>query len=420
LRAEEAAKAAEAGARERREAAELARRKQAETEETARRFKAEASRARKEASAAKAALEDRDAALDVGVALVRADPQLARSMMRRRSRGLSSDVSDDDGEEEDIARTESEGFRGFSFGENVQTSQTKKSPPRSASEKRKSARKARRGAAVALTSPEAVAAAVAEATRAIATTPGSVESRAFGTNRTTSRDEPFADLDDVVSPLFRKRASSKKTFSKSPGGESVGSVGGAATPGSRIFRAPNVRGVRRRERPRRGRRRGRPRARRGRFGHPRAKPRAAGSRVAVSAISGCVFAATRRIRKRRVAPERRDAFRGGGDGGLRGDGFRRVRRSGRRGAPKELTFASPSPRRADSATAGLTSYSPKTVNSVSVSAVTSLPGGSTFVRDAEAHLAIEVKKSWFGLRDEPGDLNESESERSPSSKRAEK
>jgi hypothetical protein len=88
--------------------------------------------------------------------------------------------------------------------------------------------------------------------------------------------------------------------------------------------------------------------------------------------------------------------------------------------PKELTFASPSPRRADSATAGLTSYSPKTVNSVSVSAVTSLPGGSTFVRDAEAHLAIEVKKSWFGLRDEPGDLNESESERSPSSKRAEK
>jgi hypothetical protein len=89
--------------------------------------------------------------------------------------------------------------------------------------------------------------------------------------------------------------------------------------------------------------------------------------------------------------------------------------------PKELTFASPSPRRADTVnSAGLTSYSPKTVNSVSVSAVTSLPGGSSFVRDAEAHLAIEVKKSWFGLRDEPGDLNENESERSPSSKRAEK
>jgi hypothetical protein len=50
--------------------------------------------------------------------------------------------------------------------------------------------------------------------------------------------------------------------------------------------------------------------------------------------------------------------------------------------------------------------------------VTSLPGGSTFVRDAEAHLAIEVKKSWFGLRDEPGEANENE--RSPSSKRAEK
>ena len=31
---------------------------------------------------------------------------------------------------------------------------------------------------------------------------------------------------------------------------------------------------------------------------------------------------------------------------------------------------------------------------------TSLPGGSSFVRDAEAHLAIEVKKAWFGLRDD--------------------
>jgi hypothetical protein len=347
LRAEEAAKAAEAGARERREAAERARRKQAETEETARRFKTEASRARKEASAAKAALEDRDAALDVGVALVRADPQLARSMMRRRSSGLSSDVSDDDGEEEDIARTESEGFRGFSFpfGEkrnavpNVQTSETKKSPPRSASYKRKSARKARRGenAAVALTSPEAVAAAVAEATRAIATTPGSVESRAFGTNRTTSRDEPFADLDDVVSPLFRKRASSKKTFSKSPGGESVGSVGGAATPGKspgffapRTFEGFDVASARDVDDAVDALARDAADS-----VTPARSPRAAGSRVAVSAISGCVFAATRRIRKRRVAPERRDAFRGGGDGGLRGDGFRRVRSFGTKGSSRK-------------------------------------------------------------------------------------
>ena len=424
LRAEEAAKAAEAGARERREAAERARRKQAETEETARRFKTEASRARKEASAAKAALEDRDAALDVGVALVRADPQLARSMMRRRSLGLSSDVSDDDGEEEDIARTESEGFRGFSFpfGEkrnavpNVQTSETKKSPPRSASYKRKSARKARRGenAAVALTSPEAVAAAVAEATRAIATTPGSVESRAFGTNRTTSRDEPFADLDDVVSPLFRKRASSKKTVSKSPGGESVGSVGGAATPGKspgffapRTFEGFDV----------------------------------ASARDVDDAVDALARDAADSVTPARspppvpASPFRRflDVFsprRVVGNGGSPPNPATlsveeetedsEATDSGASVDAKELTFASPSPRRADSATAGLTSYSPKTVNSVSVSAVTSLPGGSTFVRDAEAHLAIEVKKSWFGLRDEPGDLNESESERSPSSKRAEK
>ena len=35
-----------------------------------------------------------------------------------------------------------------------------------------------------------------------------------------------------------------------------------------------------------------------------------------------------------------------------------------------------------------------------------LPGGSSFVRDAEAHLAIEVKRSWFGLRDDE-DLNAS-------------
>ena len=37
------------------------------------------------------------------------------------------------------------------------------------------------------------------------------------------------------------------------------------------------------------------------------------------------------------------------------------------------------------------------------------------MRDAEAHLAIEVKKSWFGLRDEPGEANESE--RSPSAEK---
>ena len=427
LRAEEAAKAAEAGARERREAAERARRKQAETEETARRFKTEASRARKEASAAKAALEDRDAALDVGVALVRADPQLARSMMRRRSVGVSSDDDSAD-EEEDIARTESEGFRGFSFpfGEkrnavpNVQTSETKKSPPRSASYKRKSARMARRGenAAVALTSPEAVAAAVAEATRAIATTPGSVESRAFGTNRTTSRDEPFADLDDVVSPLFRKRASSKKTVSKSPGGESVGSVGGAATPGKspgffapRTFEGFDVASARDVD------------------DAVDALARDAADSVTPARSPPPVPASPFR-RFLDVFSPRRVVGNGGSppnaatlsveeeteDSEATDSGASVVRDEGE--LPKELTFASPSPRRADTATAGLTSYSPKTVNSVSVSAVTSLPGGSTFVRDAEAHLAIEVKKSWFGLRDEPGEANESE--RSPSSKRAEK
>jgi hypothetical protein len=273
-----------------------------------------------------------------------------------------------------------------------------------------------------LTSPEAVAAAVAEATRAIATTPGSVESRAFGTNRTTSRDEPFADLDDVVSPLFRKRASSKKTFSKSPGGESVGSVGGAATPGkSPGFFAPRT------------------------FeGFDVASARDVDDAVDALARDAADSVTPARSPAPPVpaSPFRRflDVFspRRGGSGNVGSppnaatlsveeetedseatdSGASLSRDEGE--LPKELTFASPSPRRADSATAGLTSYSPKTVNSVSVSAVTSLPGGSTFVRDAEAHLAIEVKKSWFGMRDEPGDLNESESERSPSSRRAEK
>ena len=238
--------------------------------------------------------------------------------------------------------------------------------------------------------------------------------RAFGSARTTSRDEPFADLDDVVSPLFRKRASSKKTVSKSPGGESVGSVGGAATPGKspgffapRTFEGFDV----------------------------------ASARDVDDAVDALARDAADSVTPARspppvpASPFRRflDVFsprRVVGNGGSPPNPATlsveeetedsEATDSGASVDAKELTFASPSPRRADSATAGLTSFSPKTVNSVSVSAVTSLPGGSTFVRDAEAHLAIEVKKSWFGLRDEPGDLNESESERSPSSKRAEK
>jgi len=75
-----------------------------------------------------------------------------------------------------------------------------------------------------------------------------------------------------------------------------------------------------------------------------------------------------------------------------------------------------SPARA-SPTAGLTSYSPLPgERSGSRSAGTSslgLPGGSSFLRDAEAHLAIEVKRSWFGLRDDE-DPNAS-----PSSRRSE-
>jgi hypothetical protein len=73
-----------------------------------------------------------------------------------------------------------------------------------------------------------------------------------------------------------------------------------------------------------------------------------------------------------------------------------------------------SPARA-SPTAGLTSYSPLP-GARSGSAGTSspgLPGGSSFLRDAEAHLAIEVKRSWFGLRDDE-DPNAS-----PSSRRSE-
>ena len=68
------------------DAADAHRAKQAETEDLVRRSRIDADAARREASAAKAALEDRDAALDVGVAVVRADPELARSMMRANAR----------------------------------------------------------------------------------------------------------------------------------------------------------------------------------------------------------------------------------------------------------------------------------------------------------------------------------------------
>jgi hypothetical protein len=75
-----------------------------------------------------------------------------------------------------------------------------------------------------------------------------------------------------------------------------------------------------------------------------------------------------------------------------------------------------SPARA-SPTAGLTSYSPlpgarSGTSSLGTSSL-GLPGGSSFVRDAEAHLAIEVKRSWFGLKDDE-DPNAS-----PSSRRSE-
>ena len=245
------------GARERRDAADAHRAKQAETEDLVRRSRIDADAARREASAAKAALEDRDAALDVGVAVVRADPELARSMMRANARVVDDANDDDDDDEaedgeadvEDIARTESGRLSGSparsfgGFAPNV-TASARFSPRPVADSRFANPRKdSKSRGVVPLTSPEAVAAAVAEATRAIATTPGSIESRTFGgRSRTSSRGayhdarfETFADLDDVVKPPRRRDARTspngdvvskkEKKFATSPGGESVGSVG---------------------------------------------------------------------------------------------------------------------------------------------------------------------------------------------------
>jgi hypothetical protein len=98
-----------------------------------------------------------------------------------------------------------------------------------------------------------------------------------------------------------------------------------------------------------------------------------------------------------------------------GDAARTSRDAASAVAAKEAREGGASPARA-SPTAGLTSYSPlpgARSGSAGTSLGSSLPGGSSFVRDAEAHLAIEVKRSWFGLRDDE-DPNAS-----PSSRRSE-
>ena len=441
LRAEEAALAAEASARERRDAADAHRAKQAETEDLVRRSRIDADAARREASAAKAALEDRDAALDVGVAVVRADPELARSMMRANARVVDDANDDDDDDEaedgeadvEDIARTESGRLSGSparsfgGFAPNV-TASARFSPRPVADSRFANPRKdSKSRGVVPLTSPEAVAAAVAEATRAIATTPGSIESRApGGRSRTSSRGayhdarfETFADLDDVVKPPRRRDARTspnsdlvskkEKKFATSPGGESVGSVG--ETLGATL-------------------------------GETLATPdahRAVDDAVDALVDAEAAGAETRGLNEPPPSPFRGflDMFsprRGARAGSPQGAAAPSVEeetedseatdpgtslvREGEAGTSshtkEDAGFVSPA--RA-SPTAGLTSYSPlpgarSGTSSLGTSSL-GLPGGSSFVRDAEAHLAIEVKRSWFGLKDDE-DPNAS-----PSSRRSE-
>ena len=428
LRAEEAALSVAASARERREAAEAFRAKQAETEETARRLRHEASAAMRKASSLKAALEDRDAALDVGVAVVRADPELARAMMRRRDARSSAGSGDDDGsgddassrDEEDIARTESgnvssrwpapndERSRGVfapNLAAGVVSDPRRASPssPRAASDasRRRSPRRFAKKkkkmndvvalGVVPLTSPEAVAAAVAEATRAIATTPGSVESRARGRaslsrgapRSEAGRLEPFADLDDVVAPPARV-----SRFANSPGGESVGSVGHFDAASARAVDAAvdalargaaeaGVRGVEETSTKSRA------------TTNDEDKEEKEANERAPSPFRGFLDAFSPRRRggssPRAAAPsveeetEDSEATEPGVPSADEGD---------------ENAAAS-----ADANARGASSRSP--LPGVSGSSFgTSLPGGSSFVRDAEAHLAIEVKKAWFGLRDD--------------------
>jgi len=456
LRAEEAAMAAEASARERRDAADAHRVKQAETEDLVRRSRIDADAARREASAAKAALEDRDAALDVGVAVVRADPELARSMMRANARRVVDDATDDDDEaedlheadEEDIARTESSGR--FSFGSPSSFGGFARKNVAAKEKARKNSKKTTPFGVVPLTSPEAVAAAVAEATRAIATTPGSIESRvapfsgrspgttsSVGAYRDKSGFETagFINLDDVVKPPRRRDVFAKRFRQTSPGGESVGSVG--ETLGETLSETLAT-----------------PDARRTRDRLDVASARAVDDAVDALVDAEAADRVTPRGNEREPPPSpfrgfldmfspRRGARAGSGSSSAapsveeetedseatdpdsasvrEGEGEHMAHTSREHMASADAAkedAGGASPARA-SPTAGLTSYSPLPGEydvSGSRSAGTSslgLPGGSSFLRDAEAHLAIEVKRSWFGLRDDE-DPNAS-----PSSRRSE-
>ena len=394
LRAEEAALAVAAGERERREAMDAFRVKQDETDATVRRLRREASAATREASVAKAALEDRDAALDVGVAVARADVELARLTIRRGDGdGSGGDARDDDAQdEEDIARTESgsplPGSPAPSFGGFAPIVAAGGS---SAKQKRDAP------GGVPLTSPAAMASAVAEATRANATTPGSVASRAGGgasLSRDASRDERrFDDVNDADAPP-------RARFSESPGGESVGSVAFADAASARAVDAAGdafARGA----------------AEAGARGRSRED-----STPTMRAT--CDAGAERETREPPRSPFRAllDALtprRRGGRSPRAAASSVEEETEDSEAVDPSVSSASEGDENAANASASAPRASRATPRSpvpdVSGSSFgTSLPGGSSFMREAEAHLAIEVKKAWFGLRDDEG------SNASPSSK----
>ena len=218
---------------------------------------------------AQAALEDRDAALSVGLAVIKADPEAANLMMKasvtqsgeygnEAARNINTDadqpstpspqrsfggfVSNVFGSAENVPKKQESEVGDFvNLNNPLSPTGNARSPGDNAATRvrtRKQSQKNASAGAGTLRSPSAVAAAVAEATRAIASTPGSVESgvggfRDFAVMRASNLGDAFVGMDDVVSTPSaggRKHNRGQNKARKqipctSPGGESTGSVG---------------------------------------------------------------------------------------------------------------------------------------------------------------------------------------------------
>lgn len=445
LRAEEAASVRAKALRDLSEAREKQNDITAQTNENLLKAKAELKTKTKLLQEAQAALEDRDAALEVGVAVIRADPESAKVLM-------SSMKSQSRNKENTPPKTVSPsrsfgGFMPILFGtaspeksENIDDKNLKASTPKVTKTPSK------HGVGTLLT-PEAVAVAVAEATRAIATTPGSVGS-GVGGQQVSTRKNVFASLDAVVSPPpssgRRKNKQTKNDDTKltparlgpdalSPGGESTGSVGTPlmdvwerGAPKSPVVATPSPSS------------RGQPTS--PLYGDvidaavddltesagletPTAMTRNAknvDTGPASSPFAGLLnlFTSPRRVPLplSPLVEEETEDSQGTDDFDLTNEEVTPgvVQTAGGATPLTERTNYTRNTQYSPTA-GGLSSYSPgdnvnQSVNAddVNQSSIT-LPGGLSFLRDAEAHLEIDVKKSWFGLKDD---------ERSPISKRS--